>query len=102
MWRLLHIEHESNTHSLIPDQKGSVEARKFLNVCSVWSGEGINEIYDPVKHSYEHIPETETTTPKKTRKMAGSFSRLNKEEGSSFMNIKPGKIYERGIAVNNP
>lgn len=49
-----------------------------------------------------HSPETETTTPKKTRKIAGSFSRLNKELGSSFIKIKPGKMYERGIAVSKP
>lgn len=44
----------------------------------------------------------ETTTPKKTRKIAGSFSRLNKELGSSFMKINPGKMYDSGIAVSKP
>jgi hypothetical protein len=44
----------------------------------------------------------ETTTPKKTRKIAGSFSRLNMELGSSLRKIKPGRMYDRGIAVNKP
>lgn len=90
-----------NTHSLIRGQKGSVAAWKFLHACEVESNqERINEIYDWVKHG--NVPEMETTTPKKTRKIAGNFSRLNKELGSSFMNINPGKMYERGIAVNKP
>lgn len=47
------------------------------------------------KHSscgHVGLPDTETTTPNKTSKIAGSFSRLNKELGSSFIKIKPGRM----------
>jgi hypothetical protein len=48
------------------------------------------------------LPEIETIRPNATRQIAGSFSRLNSECGSSFMKIKPGKMYDSGIAVNSP
>lgn len=47
-------------------------------------------------------PQIVTTTPKTTSPTAGSFSRLNNECGSSCIKIKPGKIYDSGIAASSP
>lgn len=48
------------------------------------------------------LPDIETIRPKITNAIAGSFSLLNNECGSSLMKIKPGKIYDNGIAAKRP
>lgn len=58
---------------------------------------GLNE-----RLKWKSSPDIETISPKITNAIAGSFSRLNNECGSSLMNIKPGKIYDRGIAAKRP